>query len=401
MSDRLSLAGIREEAMNPPAGGARGAEDYLWNQLLQAREAERQAELAPLREASNRALHRSGWYNVGSMMIPHDAGDVALTAAMGPGLGRLSRAGLAALGGLTTQPGDAEGAFLPREWFQRMLGSSSRVARQEGERGMQAIREARRELQQTGLPTQLSLHSDEEMNRLFPQMLDVTAPYGVIPTETRLSALMTPDRERNLEPLLSHWNDFRGTTPPVEVQRHRNNLVIDPWLEDAAPMPRLPREGQVVLQAESPYYGYFNPNDGHIGLTMDRPLDEIVGTLDHELQHWVQANSQGRYLRGANPADVRQQVPADVWDEYFQAAAGPSAPPSWTQVGGGLDPAGAERAAQHQLYRNNFGEWEARLAAEIARMQLNSPDNLSAVRGLHLGLESFLPYNSTPDFRVR
>lgn len=402
MSERLSLAGIREGAMSPPAGSAAGAEDFLWNQLLRAREDERQAELAPLREASNRALHRSGWYNVGSMLMPQDAGDVALSAAMGPGLGRLSRVALAALGGMTTQVGDAEGAFLPQDWFRRMLTSTSRATREEGARGVQAINDASRALEREGLPGRRGnpALSDEEYNALFPRMLDISSNYGVLPQERGLSALLTPGRDRNYQGLLDDWRAVRGSGQVSHVDR--NWLVADPWLEAARPPPGLSREGRVSLYPDLPSLGSYHPNDGSIRLNADQSAEDLLGVFDHETQHWIQSRNPARARVGSSPSAVQAGNP-ELYQEYYDRLLNPpnAAVPGWSSVGGGLDPYNAGVSARHQLYENNFGEWEARLAQAIGQRQASLGHDMSAIEGLIGGLDEFLPSNAWPDFRVR
>lgn len=166
MSGQLSLSGIREGAMNPPADGAAGYEQMLWDSLLQENQRERDAYMQSLRDTADRAMRRSGWYNVGSMMMPQDAGDVALSAAMGPGLGRLSRAGLAALGGMTTQPGEAEGSLLTRAW--RMLNSGATASARQADEVARHLAEGPRVRDAVVDPT-VQHYLDNMRNVLAPQ----------------------------------------------------------------------------------------------------------------------------------------------------------------------------------------------------------------------------------------
>lgn len=369
MNERLSLAGIREGAMNPPAGGAAGAEDFLWNQLLQAREDERQAELAPLREASNRALHRSGWYNVGSMLMPQDAGDVALSMAMGPGLGRLSRVALAALGGLTTMPGEAEGALLPWDRLRRAVSLTGREGGPlawEGERaarGLERASDATARLRGADaapirFPAQ---YSADEVNRAFDSVAQpIFNETGWLPfpnmergTYDWLYGLSGTDRHR--WPTGNILAGFRVGQPARELGEE----LTDRTLFAAVP----------ELQRTRLMYGPENQtwNAAHVPGTGGAETDLIImanrgaGTgaamnesLGHETQHVMQ-RLFGR-MGGTSPARVAEQNP-DLYERYFGglAAMYPNEPVQQL-----------EQLTRSGMYRRVPGEWEATVGGALS-----------------------------------
>lgn len=388
MNERLSLAGIREGAMNPPAGGAAGAEDFLWNQLLQAREDERQAELAPLREASNRALHRSGWYNVGSMLMPQDAGDVALSMAMGPGLGRAARGTLAALGGLTTQVGDAEGSVLTRAW--RALNPGAMAGRQRAEIE-QHLAEGLRVRDAVVDPT-VQHYLDNMRNVLAParemgedgagrQLRMYEDPIAAARGETRPDWMLAlnPQRELFNEEALGRLRAAAAGTPHEmrlpDALADRRTLAMYPELEDmrlifdqnphgAAGHFSPPDAGWLGAPGGSGQGAEIALNGAHIP-AWDRGLQRAV--IGEELQHAMQW-ADNRI--GATVPDLQAQWQAmpdwqrQPWEDFYPSR----------------EPRGSVRH-----YRGYPIEWEGGLAGARAETRSSVPlwDRFTALPSEH------------------
>lgn len=392
MSESLSLARIREGAMNPPAGTARQYEDMLWRQLEEANAAEARMRREAREAAMQRALDRSGIYNVGSMMLPQDLGDAAIGAAMMPGpMGWGARAVLAGLGGMTTQPSDAEGMFLPRGMVQRLLGSANPQARRLGEEGLHALDDAAGTAGGRGWQRPLT---DEQRNERFMDALYDTSAFNVLPTEAGLAWALPPTRPQSYGGLF----DAAQNLGPLPGARHlRRSLVDDPMLEAALPPSSRLNAGVVAMRPPAGnLLGSYNPESGLTTIHAGTPAN-MRDTFAHEMQHWIQHETPGRYARGTNERQVGSVNP-NIWGEYLARVQAPEPSSSWTSVPGGVTFGSAERDAARQMYQNNFGEWEARLAGLYNRLGGATPEGINP---LGFVLDDFVPHNAAPDFRIR
>jgi hypothetical protein len=396
VSERLGLEGIRAGAMNPQAGGAAGYEQMLMAQFEQAnrdeQELQRQARAAQMQGA----LDRSGIYNVGRFMIPQDLGELALGAAMGPGLGKGMRTALAALGGLTTAPAEAEGAFLPRYMFQHLRGHPAAAARREADRGMTALDEVARASGHSD--TWFATRGPDELNAAFPDMLEAGAPFGAIPSEGGWRALLDPVRPTRVMPRMGELADD-ALNFGQELTSPQSRVYFDPWYDSAVqggsdPLVRMMPDWR-------PGAGSYSHQDDNIRIAATTQPSYMRNVLDHELQHRVQRNDPNRSLVGASVRYTSQRNP-DLWDEYLQRYSQPEPAPSWTHTGTTPEP---EQAARQAMYMNNFGEWEARLAEDIQRQSRNAAQSVPGMNPFNTGFVSQIIRDSAmepmPDFRIR
>lgn len=400
MSESLQLPGIRAGAMNPPAGAARGYEDMLMGEFEQAAADERRLRREGMEAAMQRALDRSGIYNVGKFLIPQDLGELALGAAMGPGLGRGMRTALAALGGMTTQPSEAEGAFLPREMFRHLRGHPAAAARRESDRGMTALDDAIRASRRSD--AWLATRGPDDLNAAFPDLLEAGAPYGVIPTEGGWRALLDPTRPSHLHPRMREISeDVLNFASEIPIPQSR--VYFDPWYASAVQGGSDPL---VRVQAGRPSgSGAYSHADDSITVSARTPFDEQRRVMDHELQHRVQRIDPNRSLIGGSPDWTARRNP-DLWNEYLARHTAPSSgPEGWASVSGG--PEQAQYSAARHMYENNFGEWEARLAEDVQR-QVRNVGQMPQLQGFNpfsTGLVENIIRDSgmgaAPDFRIR
>jgi hypothetical protein len=358
----LDLAAIREGAMNPPAGTARQYEDMFARQLEQAAADERRLRREGMEAAMQRALDRSGLYNVGSMMIPQDAGEVALGLAMTPGIGMGLRTALAGLGGMTTQIGDAEGAMVPRSWFENLLRSRLPAARQEGQRGLDTLSDASRGINIDAI----RFASGEDQNRIFQELASDTWGHGWLPFgNDRWLGAMSPGRELDFTNLDAAW------TLPGRVRSRTENLVYDPVYHEAADRAlNVGHRGRhTVLEpnVDGGWYDMNNSGDLVVGRLNSNPRD----TFWHELQHSA-IDRAGLHSVG-NTVDNAWSVNPNLREEYIRRSS--------------LDPL----SAAENMYYADPGEWLARL-----NERLYQPN---AVVGDHRLLAD--PFARWPDFRIR
>lgn len=376
---------IREGAMNPPAGAAAGYEDMLWNQMLGASQQEEQRYLQSLRDTSNRAIDRSGWYNVGSMLMPHDVGDVALSAAMGPGLGRGMRTALAALGGLTTQVGDAEaGLFTLPQWMRAArAGISASAGRNQIEERMASLEPALRNMRgaDAGPLRNPGQYSGDEINRAFENVS--------VPTFTDYGWLPMPDPQRNFTDMLGAATGNRFTWPTGNIMsgfrvgqaaRPLESELTDELLYAAAPGMRDVRLSYGGLPAglEAAYLGRMNDQPGSIFMRPGQSSPTMAETLYHETQHGLQ-DLTGR-ARGGTSRTVAENNP-DMYERYFSNHAGL-----------GFGPTAIEQATRAEMYNRLPGEWEARLGGKLSANRQSQLDGMT--------MEELLG-ESMPDFNLR
>lgn len=367
MSERLELSGIRDAAMQPPAGSAAGYEQMLLGQFQQAAQDEENLRRAAVRAATQRALDRSGWYNVGQMLIPQDAGELALSAAMGPGLGRGMRAALAALGGMTTAPAEAEGGMLPRSWFESLLRSRIPAARQEGERALDALTRAERGVNIDAM----RWAKPDEQNTMFRALAPETWQHGWLPFgNNRWMGMADPQRpvdSTNFNATVDRVRQTgRGETSLTE------NLVYDPvYFEAADRALNLGTRGRFTRFDPNMEGGYYSPG-GDIVLGT-RPLDELTpyDVLRHEMQHST-IDRAGVSYGGNNVEDAWQYNPSLRNEYLYEMFDNP-------------------QNAANQMYLADPGEWLARLAERT-----NRP-------GAQIGDANVLfdPNVTWPDFRIR
>lgn len=336
---------------------------------------------------------RAAWPRVAGMLMPQDAGDVALSMAMGPGLGRGMRFALAGLGGMTTQPTEAEANFLPRFMVQRLLGSANPEVRRMGQEGMDALAAAERNPAARQFAG--SHMTDQRRNDMFPDVLYGTSEHNVLPTEAGLAWALPPERRMEYWGLLDA-GDLANNTGQARRYR-RDALVNDPALKAALPPSSLPNANIIAVgPRQGNEYGSYNPLSGLVRVNAGLSAD-MRDTFSHELQHRIQFDTPGRYARGTNPTQVGT-VNSNLWDEYLQSVQNPDVVNGWTTAPAGLTPAQDIRAAGMQMYQRNFGEWEARLAGLHNRYGAGAPLDINS---LGYTLDEFLPNNPWPDFRVR
>jgi hypothetical protein len=382
----LNLDNIRGGAMNPPAQQA-DEEERRWREEMDA--------------LWERARRRSGTYRLASMLVPQDFGDILLTLAMSPGARLGMRTALAALGGLTTQIGDAEGAFLPKEMFRRLRAHPSAAARREAARGEDAITNAERH-SGVGVNDFVSW-SPQVFNNEFPELLQLGAPYGAIPTEAGWVALLSPQRPLRLLPQLSADAEELLRRPELySIARPQSEYRFDPWLDFAIGLDTSPN----VHIRRSTSRGYYDPIDNSITLSANH-ISDAPSTFEHELQHRVQHLTPGRYLVGSSTQTVVPRNSLNLWYEYLRRTLVPDKEPAvgWMTAPGGIDPRREIALAQYNMYLSNFGEWEARLAARAHEAAMN-PARLGGQEGeswldTYRRLIDSMADEVMPDFRVQ
>jgi hypothetical protein len=370
VSGQLSLAGIRSGAMEPPAGGAADYEQMLMAQFEQAARDERALRMQPLQDALARVVDRSGALNVGSMMLPQDAGEAALGAAMVPGpMGLGLRTALAALGGLTTAPGDAEGALLVRA--RRALESG--VMGRHGTRELEEMTTRYPRVADVQEPT-VQAYLNQMRNVLEtpgPQMRVFEDPIDFLQGNREPEWMLALNPQRDSLTPFGHrtMSESRFWAPGDEFNTMVGNVLADnrimrmyPGLEDVAV--RFEGDRGNVLGSYMPNATGWSGEPSRISLYGHHVMDSANyrrGTWAEELQHTIQ-DLDGR---GATNAD---------WETILRTAA-PEEVVAMTQRFGDSP----QSPLTHRMYRAQPHEWEGGLVAQRAMSRQALPSRFADI----------------------